>query len=167
MREARERGGLSQTQLAGNSGLSARAVRELEAGRSSPSLATIVAIADALSITLDELIAAARAQRQAFGLLTAAGLSAGAGPYDRELITAIAQPRLRVRVIDAGPNDPIVLPAGSAFAHVLGGAMKAVLDEEHAMLSQGDCFHSRTGVLTAMMPSAGGVRVLLVEAPGT
>lgn len=163
VREARERGGFSQSQLADDSGLSARAVRELEAGRSSPSLATIVAIVDALSITLDELIAAARARRPVFGLLPADE----AGPYDRELVTAIEQPRLRVRVVDAGSGDPVALPSGSTFAHVLGGAVTATLDGEQVKLRHGDSLHSRPGVLTDLEPADGRVRMLLVEAPGS
>lgn len=163
IREARERGGLSQSRLADDAGLSARAVRELEAGRSSPSLATIMAIVDALSVTLDELIAAARARRPAFGLLRAPE----AGPCDRELVTAIEQPRLRVRIVEAGPDDTIALHSGSTFAHVLGGAVAATLDGEQARLRHGDSLHARPGVLTGLEPAGERVRVLLVEASGS
>lgn len=161
VREARERMGISQSQLAGDSGLSARAVRELEAGRSSPSLATIVAIVDALSMTLDELIAAARARRAVFGVLRAGE----AGPSDRELVTAIENPRLRVRVVEAASGAAIALPSGSTFAHVLGGAASATLDGEQVKLRHGDSLHARPGILTQLEPEDGRVRVLLVEAP--
>lgn len=163
VRAAREKGSMSQAQLADKSGLSARAVRELEAGRSSPSLATIVAIVDALSVTLDELIAAARAQQPVFGLLPAAG----DGSYDRKLVTGIEQPRLRVRIVEAGPADPIALPSGSTFAHVLGGGATATLDGEPVKLGHGDSLHARPGVLTELEPADGRVRVLLVEASGS
>jgi transcriptional regulator with XRE-family HTH domain len=163
VREARERKGISQAQLARNSRLSARAVREVEAGRSSPSLATIVAIVDALSIGLDELVAAARARRAVYGLLSAAE----AGPYDRVLVTPIEQPRLRVRVVDAVSGELIVVPSGSIFAHILGGAATATLDGEQVNLRHGDSLHSRPGVLTGLDPQDGRVRMLLVEASGS
>lgn len=163
VRDAREKAGLNQSQLAAQSGLSARALRELEAGRSSPSLATILAIVDTLSMTLDELIAAARAKRTTFGLLRARDADQG----DAEVPAGIDQPRLKVRVVHVDASDHVNLPGGATFAHVLGGAITATLDGEQVKLRHGDSLHSRPGVLTDLAAADRHAKVLLVEALGS
>lgn len=162
VRSAREKAGLSQTQMADKAGLSIRPVRELEAGRSSPSLATIVAIVDALSITLDGLIAAARVKEPRYGLLPAGEVRRG----DNELVVSIDQPRLKVRIVDVDAGHHVDLPEGAAFAHVLGGSVTATLDDEQVKLGRGDSLHSGPGVLTELAAADGHVQMLLVEAPG-
>lgn len=162
VREARERVGLSQVQLADNAGLSLRPLRELEAGRSSPSLATIVALADALPLTLDGLIAAARTKQPQYGLLPAKDVRWG----DNELVAGIDRQRARVRIADVGSDDGVSLPAGPVFAHVLRGVVTATLEGEQVKLRQGDSLHSCPGVLTDLAASDGRALVLLVEATG-
>lgn len=163
VRGAREKAGLSQTLLAERAGLSIRPIRELEAGRSSPSLATIVAVVDALSMTLDGLIAAARVRQSGYGLLPAAELSRG----DNGLAASIDQPRLKVRIVDLDASEHVNLPAGPVFAHVLQGSISATLDDKQVKLRGGDSLHSNPGVLTDLSAADGQVRVLLVEALDT
>jgi transcriptional regulator with XRE-family HTH domain len=163
VRDAREKAGLSQAQVADKAGLSIRPLRELEAGRSSPSLATIVAIVDALSITLDGLIAAARVRQSRYGLLPAREVRRG----DNELVASIEQPRLKVRIVDVDASDHVNVPGGATLAHVLGGSITATLDEEQVKLRRGDSLHSGPGVLTDLAAADGHAQVLLVEALST
>ena len=162
VRGAREKAALSQAQLAENAGLTIRPLRELEAGRSSPSLSTILAIAEALSVSLDELVAAARARPTLYGLLPAKDV----GKNDNELVAGFEQPRLKVRIADVSSSDAVGLPSGSTFAHVLEGTMTATLDGEQVNLAHGDSLHSRPGVLTQIAARDGRARILLVEAIG-
>lgn len=162
VRNVREKAALSQAQLAENAGLTVRPLRELEAGRSSPSLSTILAIAEALSVSLDDLIAAARARPALYGVLAAKDLT----QRDHQLVAGIEQPRLRVRISNVRSGDDVSLPTGSIFAHVLGGAMSATLDGEQVSLAHGDSLHSRPGVLTEITARDGRAQVLLVEAIG-
>jgi hypothetical protein len=143
--------------------MSARAVRDLEAGRSNPTLSTMVAIVDVLSITLDELIAAARATGPDPDMTAASEV----GPGVTLLTRAIANPRLRAAIVDfAGIAGEPDLPGGAVFGHVLAGAVRISLDGKEAVLREGDSLHARSGVLGEMKAAGAGTRVLLVEAAG-
>lgn len=159
----REKLGLTQTQVADSAGISTRSVRDLEAGRSNPTLSTMVAIVDVLSITLDELITAARIKRPDPDMTHASDI----GPGVTSLTRSISNPRLRASIIDfadtAGQPD---LPGGAAFGHVLAGSVRISLDGEEILLRQGDSLHARSGVLEKMSAAGTGTRVLLVEAAG-
>lgn len=159
VRSARKETAITQSQLAERSGLSPRVIRELEAGRSNPTLATIVAIVDVLSITLDDLIGAARSNRVVFDKLPATEIRHGAN----ELTRLLPRPRLMAKILDLDAAEPVSLPEGSAFAHVLSGSVGVLLDHENFMLHQGDSLHSRPGVLQEMAVHS-RARILLVEA---
>lgn len=161
VRLEREKAGLTQAQIADAAGMSARAVRELEAGRSNPTLATMVAIADVLSITLDELIIAARISPPGPDLTTADET----GPGTTMLSRTIANPQFRASIVDfrEGAARPD-LPAGAVFGHVLGGGVSISLDGEETVLRQGDSLHAQSGVLRDIRAAAEGTRILLVEA---
>src|ERR1700710_2168825 len=60
VRAIREKSGRTLAQIAKAAGLSERAVRELEAGRTNPSISTLVSIVNALGVKLDDLIPEAR-----------------------------------------------------------------------------------------------------------
>jgi len=163
VRLEREKAGLTQAQLAEASGMSARAVRELEAGRSNPTLATMVAIVDVLSITLDELIVAGRTVAPGPDLTTAADI----GPGTTLLSRTIVNPRFSARIVDfqRGSDEPD-LPEGAVFGHVLGGAIRISMEGEESVLRQGDSLHARSGVLQQVKAAGEGARILLVEATG-
>jgi transcriptional regulator with XRE-family HTH domain len=55
IRQAREDAGLSQVQLAANSGLALGTVARVEAGQSDPSWSSVRAIADTLNLSLVQL----------------------------------------------------------------------------------------------------------------
>lgn len=162
IRLTREKAGLTQSQLAESAGLSPRAVRDLEAGRSNPTLATMVAIVDVLGFTLDELVTAARSSLPGPDLTRASDLGAGNNLLTRTLLN----PRMSARIVDFGGGDTAgpEMPAGAIFGHVLKGNVTVALDGEDVTLRQGDSLHARPGVLGRLQAQGDRVRVLLVEA---
>ena len=154
---------MSQAQLAEKSALSARAVREVEAGRSNPTLATIVSIVDALSLTLDELVSAARSVHTAMDVTRASDIAPGVTCLTR----TISEPRLSAKILDVDSSETLELPAGSVFAHVLSGRAQASLEEARVVLRHGDSLHARSGVLDDLKAQGGRARILLIESVGS
>lgn len=164
VRLAREKAGLTQSQLAESAGISSRAVRELEAGRSNPTLATMVAIVDVLGFTLDELVIAAKASLPGPDLTPAEDVGPGSNALTRTLPNA----RMNARIIDFG-GDGLRgqdMPAGAVFGHVLTGSVTVLLDGEEITLRQGDSLHARAGVMHQWQARGDRTRMLLVEASG-
>lgn len=159
LRLLREKSGRTLAQLAEAAGLSERAVRELEAGRTNPSLTTVVGIAEALGVSLDELVAAARRSLPPADFTPAPAM--GGAVLTRQL----PNPRMRARLVDlrdtAGGSD---LPAGPVFGHVLDGAIRVALDGQETGLNRNDSFHAQAGVLGGWQAGARGGRLLVVEA---
>ncbi len=56
IREVRERQGMSQEQLALEAGVPYSSVNEIEAGKTNPTIASLMALAEALDIPLRELV---------------------------------------------------------------------------------------------------------------
>jgi transcriptional regulator with XRE-family HTH domain len=160
LRLIREKSGRSVGQLAEAAGLSERAVRELEAGRTNPSLMTVVSIVDALGVTLDEVVAAARRNRP-----VASYTPASASNEDSvELSAELPDARMRARLVRAGGDSP-TLPTGPMFGHVLAGRVNVTLDGEQTALAKGDSFHAQASVLQSWRaPSPSGL-LLVVEMP--
>lgn len=164
VRQAREKAGLTQSQLSEQAGISSRAVRELEAGRSNPTLATMVAIVDVLGFTLDELVAAAKAGQPGPDLTPAADI----GPGSNALTRTLPNPHMNARIVDFGGDglrDQDV-PSGAVFGHVLKGSVTVLLDGEEVTLRHGDSLHARAGVVGRWQTHGDRVRMLLVEASG-
>lgn len=161
VRIEREMAGLTQLHVAEAAGMSIRAVRDLEAGRSSPSLSTMVAITDVLSLSLDDLIAAARKAKLPVDL-TAKAETANGVTY---LTRSLENPKLRASIVNlAGRESGPDLPAGALFGHVIEGEVAIRMAGETAHLRRGDSLHARTGILEAFKAEANGACILLVEA---
>ena len=158
VRLLREKSGRTQAQLADTAGLSERAVRELETGRTNPSLTTVVGIAGALGVTLDEIVTAARRNVPAADHTQAQASGEASIALTREL----PNPRMRARLIDFDGAHKPDLPSSAMFGHVLAGAVHVTLDGEESALRSGDSFHAQAGVLRGWH-GAGG-RLLVVEA---
>jgi transcriptional regulator with XRE-family HTH domain len=162
LRLLRENSGRTLAQLAENAGLSERAVRDLEAGRTNPSLTTVVSIADALGVTLDELVTAARRNVPAADFAPALAASEAATVLTRQL----PNPRMRACLIqlDAKSAAAPDIPSAAVFGHVLSGAVAVTLDGEETTLRQYDSFHAQAGVLGGWRAGTSGGRLLVVEA---
>lgn len=159
LRLLREKSGRSLSQLAEIAGLSERAVRELEAGRTNPSLTTVVSIVNALGVSLDEVVVAARRD-------PAASHTPAAAPAqgDIDLSAQLPRPRMQARLVRLGSLElGTGGPSAAMFAHVLGGAVQVNIDGEAATLRPGDSLHAQAGVLRAWRASAEGCQMLLVE----
>ena len=164
VRQARERERMTQNQLANAAGLSPRAIRELEAGRSNPALATMVAVVDSLGLTLDELVEVARSEPPQPDVTRAADLGDGVTP----LVRTLQDPRMASRIVT--PSDTaasIPHPANPVFYHVLKGSVSVDVDGETIKLRRGDSLHIDAGVEGAWRPDGGDSQVLVVEAVRT
>jgi len=158
LRMLREKSGRTLAQLAEAAGLSERAVRELEAGRTNPSLTTVVGIAEALGVSLDELVAAARRN------LPPADFTPASATGEAVLTRQLPNPRMRARLVSLHDRPEADLPAGPVFGHVLDGAIRIALDGQETALNRNDSFHAQAGVLGGWQAGARGGRLLVVEA---
>jgi transcriptional regulator with XRE-family HTH domain len=159
IRLLRETSGRTLDQVAAASGLSVRALRELELGNTNPTLATVVSAAEALGVSVDEIVAAARRDQPAADLTRA---NEARKKTDLALTRTLPEPRMRARLIDLSAGLRSGLPAGAAFVHVLTGSLTATLDGETVQLGPGDSFHAQPGVLRELEGQVG--QLLLVEA---
>lgn len=163
LRLIREKSGRTVGQLAAAAGLSERAVRELEGGRTNPSLTTVVSLVDALGVTVDEVVTAARRD-----LPIASYTPAGNGAYaEVDLSARLQGSRMNARLVRLGAEDQ-PLPAGPVFGHVLAGKVEVGLDGEETTLGKGDSFHAQAGVLQSWRaPSSAGLLLVVSTAqPG-
>lgn len=158
LRMLREKSGRTLAELAEAAGLSKRAVREFEAGRTNPSLTTVVGIADALGVSLDELVAAARRD------LPTADFTPASATGGAALTRQLPDPRMRARLVDLHAGADCDLPTGPVFGHVLDGAIRVAFDGQETALNRNDSFHAQAGVLGAWRADARGGRLLVVEA---
>ena len=155
----RERSGRTIAQLARAASLSERAVRDLEAGRTNPSLATVVSLADVLGANLHDLVDASRRIDVVSDYTSAADAI-----ETTELTRTLRLPRMRARIVQIGAGDAADLPANAVFGYVLADSVAVALDGEETVLRQGDSFHARAGVLQGWRSPATGGRLLVVEA---
>jgi len=163
VRMARERERLTQNQVANAAGISPRAIREVEAGRSNPALATIVAIVDQLDLTLDELVEAARSAPPGPDITRAAEVGDG----ETALVRTLADPRMTSRIVrQSEPTAVVAHPGNAAFYHVLAGTIAVDVDGHALRLKRGDSLHVDAGVDGNWRPEGGESRVLIVEAGG-
>ena len=157
LRLLREKSGRSLEQLASAAGLSPRAVRDLEAGRTNPALATVVGVVEALGVTLDEVMAAARRGWPCADHTpdTAAGSSVW-------LTRSLPEPRMKARLLTLDRAGRLDLPAGPLLLHVLQGRVVVTTHEGEVSLCRGDTLHAQPGVTTGIRD--GGGRLMVVEA---
>jgi transcriptional regulator with XRE-family HTH domain len=162
LRLLREKSGRTLAQVAQAAGVSQRALRELEAGRTNPSLATVVSIADVLGVTLDELVGAARRNLPDADYTS----SPAASETSISLTRQLPNPRMRARIVqlDSRSGADPELPSAAVFGHVLGGGVAVSLEGEETGLRQGDSFHAQAGVLRGWRGQMPSSRLLVVEA---
>ena len=162
LRLLREQSGRSQAQLAFEAGISVRALRALESGRSSPNLATVTGVAGAVGISLDDLVDAARSNCPVADWTPAPPKGSATTLLTRQLADA----RIRAQIIEfpvANGSEPSV-PHSAVFGYVLTGSIKVLLDGEETLLGDGDSFHAQAGALQFWRSESAGARLLVVEA---
>lgn len=159
LRLLRERSGRSIAQLSRAASLSEHAIRQLEAGRTNPSLATVVAIADVLGVKLNDLVDAAR-RNVVISVYTP---SPAANKISVDLTCELPEPRMRARIIRIEGDADVPLPPAAVFGHALGDGITVSLDGEETVLRRGDSFHARAGVLRGWRGQPASGRLLVVE----
>lgn len=163
VRDVRQGLGCTQAQVAHAAGLSLRSVRALEAGRSSPNLATMVAVARALAISLDGLIASARQEAVVSDYTAAPSKSTGRAELTRQL----PGPRMRARIVTLGDTAQNASEhQGAMFGFVLEGDVDVAVERGAQALGKGDSIHAQVDVLGSWRAAAGTARVLVVEMSG-
>jgi transcriptional regulator with XRE-family HTH domain len=155
----RERSGRTIAQLSRAAGLSERAVRDLEAGRTNPSLATVVSIVDVLGANLNDLVEASRRSD-----VVSDYTSAAAATETTELTRSLRSPRMRARIVQLGASAATDTPANAVFGYVLADSVAVALDGQETLLRHGDSFHARAGVLRGWRSQTSAGRLLVVEA---
>ncbi|XVV15797.1 ATP-binding protein [Actinoplanes sp. CA-131856] len=129
VRELRQRAGLTLEELAGSSGLSVRAISDLERERShTPQRRTITALADALGLAGDDrqaLLAAARENRRRRQAASPTGAWLPRVPGD--FVGRVAElDRLRLSARPGGPPVLISGPAGSGKTTLAAHAARSL-----------------------------------------
>lgn len=156
LREQRHGRSHSLRALAEMSGLSVGTIRALEAGQGSPSLATVLAVVEALGLDLDRAVEAARAGRRVAAVHRA---GSDAGPS-----LAGAALSLSVSELAAWRAEPALASGAShpSMGFVVEGSVLAV-DRGGARyrLGAGDAYHAQPGAVQGLA-GAGEGRVLHV-----
>jgi transcriptional regulator with XRE-family HTH domain len=163
VRAIREKSGRTLAHVAKAAGLSERAVRELETGRTNPSLSTLVNIVDALGVKLNDLVAAARRSASDPDYTPASATAHATTRLTRQLPNA----RMQARILEFSRARATVpeLPSEAVFGHVLDGRIAVALDGQETTLEPGDSFHAQGGVLGAWCAEGlSGGRLLVVSA---
>lgn len=160
LRSLREKSAQTIAEVTRKTGISERTIRQLEAGKTNPSLATVVALADLYDVSLDDLTAA-RPDPVVADFTPASSSS----ETKRTLTRTLPVPRMTAHLIELEGSEvrAATVPSGPVFAHVLRGGLLVVLDGREVALGRGDSFHARAGALTAWRPRPGGGQVLVVE----
>lgn len=149
IRDLRLASGRSQADIAGLAGLAESTVGAVEAGRSNPSLPTIVALAAALGVSIDQIVTAATAPR---GRVAITRASASGG----DLSAGLANPALRARAVvlpQGQRHTPVPDPSTDAAVMVLvldGVVLATTASGERLRLEAGDTVHARDGMLYAL-----------------
>ena len=145
LREERQAKGLSLRALAERSGMSAGAIRALEAGQANPSLATVLAVVEALDVDLDRAVDAARAGREVVVVHRAAEEAQAPMPGAALSLATSELPAKSVRPsFSLGEQHP-------SMGLVLEGAVLAVVrDGARHRLDTGDVYHAQPGVVQGL-----------------
>jgi len=146
IRLLRERSGQSLSQLAKQSGISVTGVRNIESGRANPGLLTVVAILDALDVSIDEVVALARRASNSVHVTRATDSGRVPDAGVQRNISEIFQPKMRGRLITLPPATDMLTSrkaeTGTHFAFVLEGKVHLSLpDGSSHELSTGDAIH--------------------------
>ncbi len=133
LRTRRHELGRTMTSVAKEANVSVSYMSELESGASTPSLAVLVRVAHALSLSLNDLLAA-----------SASPIAHGRLETERLGTTAMSADGLRLRVVSlmAGPGDagepPLPVTGSDLFVHIRTGMLRVIVDGQSYDLADGD-----------------------------
>lgn len=145
LRDERKARSLSVRALGEASGLSAGAIRALEAGQANSSLATVLAVVEALDVDLDEAIEAARVERRKAVVHRAGDEAAEPLPG-----AALNVESAEILAKSVGPA-PEANASHPGMGLVVEGSLVAVLgDGKRHRLEKGDVYHAQPRVVQGL-----------------
>lgn len=145
MRDLRRACGHTQAEVAALAGLAESTVGAVEAGRSNPSLPTIVALSAALGVSIDQIVAAATAPQGRVSITRA-------GKPDSDLSLCLDDPALLASTLAVPQGMRRSLQPGAAIMlMVLDGVVLATTTTgERLRLEAGDTCHAKEGAISSV-----------------
>ena len=148
VREARMRSRMSLEDVSGMSGLSVSMISRIERGKSSPSVRSLLALSNALEISLGTLFDEDGPEEQSGAIIVRADNRPALDFGERRLVKELLSPQpigvLELLMITLGPGGST---GPGTFSHdgeegglVLTGTMELVVGEVTYTLSEGDSF---------------------------
>ncbi|RZT36480.1 helix-turn-helix domain-containing protein [Cupriavidus agavae] len=153
--ELRKLNGLTLEELAQRASLTKSYLSKLERGLSSPTIGTVLKLADALGVTVDQLIA--RAPRSNEILLVKAADRVPFSPsterqgYTYEAIATARpdkamQPFIMLPPFTLAEDQPMASHAGEELIFVISGAMEVVFDDRTVPMQAGDSLYFNAAI---------------------
>jgi len=142
LRELRERAGLSQRVLAERSGVSPNAIRLIERGQSSPTIATLHRLAGALGVRVLDLLGAQEAESVVYSRAGERSRMRSGEAIIESLASGLARQRLEPLVVTlepgAGSGADKISHSGQEFVLGLEGRVDYAVSECSYALGPGD-----------------------------
>jgi len=147
LRDQRLATGVSLQRLASLSGVSPGTIRAIEGGQSNPSLGTVLAIVDALGLSLDALSDAARGQVPRIAVVTRAADLTG---DEIDLSRGLDAPVMAARLLSLPGKSLRPLPEADGTSPIMGMVVSGSLlagtrTGERVRLDAGDSYHAQPG----------------------
>ncbi|MFH1115484.1 MAG: helix-turn-helix domain-containing protein [Pseudomonadota bacterium] len=172
IRAYRKSRNLSLTELSRRTGIAASNLSSIELNKTSPTLGTIIKIADAFgmkaALFLDEVLYRKAVVCRSSGMLPSEGI--GAGTEQFVLTDGVMLNRMDARLIVLARGRkgiPVENPGTDRFVYCLDGDFTVHVDREDYHLSTGDSMYllpEAAAVLSTC--DEAGARILIVNTPG-
>ncbi len=172
VKQHREAAGFSLRELAARSGISSSMISDIERGAKSPTVTTVVRIAQALGVSAASLIDGGSGPAPRIRVLRRGEGAGGEDPAPWETLGAGA-PGSRIDFVRyhippstvLGPSEPHA-PGTVEHVHVAAGTVRVTVGDETAELAAGDSCSCRVDALHGMEnpdPSAEALIYVIVE----
>jgi transcriptional regulator with XRE-family HTH domain len=139
----RKRLGLTLQELAGKSGLSAPFLSQVERDKTTPSITSLIAIAQALDVDIHYFISPPHASEVVRRAAKPELLEMGNSIRYERLTGAHAERQMEALLmnIPAGSGTPETTRGGEGFYYILDGKLAVTLGKESFILGKGDSVH--------------------------
>ncbi len=153
--ELRKLNGLTLEELAQRASLTKSYLSKLERGLSSPTIGTVLKLADALEVTVDQLIAKASRANEILHVKAADRIpfspSAERKGYTYEAIATervdkVMQPFIMLPPFTLAKDQPMASHAGEELIFVVSGEMEVVFDDRTVKMTAGDSLYFNASI---------------------
>ncbi|MFM0631069.1 helix-turn-helix domain-containing protein [Paraburkholderia xenovorans] len=146
--------GLTITELAGSSGVSAGRISQIERGQSNPSINTLQKLRAVLGVTLwafleDDGAAATRDSPYVRRRENRPRIISGTNQFTKELLSPTDNDELRFMILTLPPNaesDDVLTGPGDKGGYVLSGKVSLTIGNETLEIREGDSFQFRSTI---------------------